>query len=192
MPDPTLPPCRHSGTRSRCPSRQEAAPEATDARDARKAGRSAIHARHPLLATNAHRVLAAFVLAPGSSNSPRGASMLVPRWRRTAPTAESRAAPIAQEQRGQRGRRGCFLGEAVISAAGHSTAADNCFRTEGVTRRVVGAWPLRRRSNSPLGAGRDADAIVPSCWLCRSQRRVRSATEGADLGGTARVVRGGR
>lgn len=54
MPDPTFPPCRHSGTRSRCPSRQEAAPEATDARDARKACRSAIHARHPLFANCVH------------------------------------------------------------------------------------------------------------------------------------------
>ena len=41
-------------------------------------------------------MLAAFVLGPDRSSSLPGASMLVSRWRRTAPTAESRAAPIAQ------------------------------------------------------------------------------------------------
>ena len=172
MPDPTLPPCRHSGTRSRCPSRQEAAPEATDARDARKAGRSAIHARHPLLATNAHRVLAAFVLAPGSSNSPRGASMLVPRWRRTAPTAESRAAPIAQEQLGQRGRRGCFLGEAVISAA-------------AIARQLTTASGQRESRDASSGRGRSvAGAIArwaPGGTRMRSSRAVGCADPSVGL-----------
>ena len=39
------------------------------------------------------------VLAPGSKHKSARASMLVPRWRRTAPAAESRAAPIARTQR---------------------------------------------------------------------------------------------
>ena len=73
---------------------------------------------------------------PDRSNSPGGLSMPVPRWRRTAPTAESRAAPLAHKR------------------ASASAAPDDRFRAPG-DPRLASAWATRRSLRSTRGARSD-------------------------------------
>ena len=82
---------------------------------------------------------------PDRSSSPRGASMLVPRWRRTAPTAESHAAPIAHRQQRpcQRRRYWLFVKAAtarpLLVQASTSSTPRGTARGSIAQRAIVGA-----------------------------------------------------
>jgi hypothetical protein len=93
--------------------------------------------------------------------------MLVPRWRRTPPTAGSRAAAAAQNKQGvRRWPRGCCLGEAAIAlppATGRPTTASGQERPP--------AFRLRPASRPRCGCSRvapiaDSRACATACRTC--------------------------
>jgi hypothetical protein len=93
------------------------------------------------------------LLAPDGRRSPRGASMLDPRWRRTAPTAGSRAAPFAQIQACEAGaRRDCISSRVrdrrAIAKATFRVLAKGDFDGDAALASAVGS-PQPPRSLTP-------------------------------------------
>ena len=118
-------------------------------------------------------------------SSPRGASMPVPRWRRSAPTAESRAAPFAQDRASSPnmadvwfatyGRRDVAAITDACSGLGGSVA---CLRVGLRVAEPPGAEVGRVSSEGAVTAGRAAAAagaarsgVGSTCPVARPRRR---------------------